>query len=129
MSRALWAGVTGLSANAFKLDVIGNNIANLSTTGYKSSRAVFGDLLSQTVSGGTASVSGGTAGINPIQVGTGVRLLGTDTNYTQGAFITTGNVTDVAISGDGFFVLNNNTTTVYTRDGTFSGIYSSRVVI
>ena len=120
MSRALYAGVTGLNANAFALDVIGNNIANINTTGYKASRALFGDLLAQTISGGTASVGGGTAGINPIQVGTGVRVLGVDTDYTQGAFLTTGNVTDIAISGSGFFVLNNGTSTVYSRDGAFA---------
>lgn len=120
MTRALYAGVTGLNANAFKLDVIGNNIANLNTTGFKASRALFGDLLSQTISGGTAAVSGGTAGINPIQVGTGVRVLGIDTDFTQGAFMTTGNVTDVSISGSGFFILNNGSTTVYSRDGAFS---------
>lgn len=120
MSRALWSGVTGLNANAFKMDVIGNNIANINTTGYKGSRAQFGDLLSQTISGGTASISGGTAGINPIQVGTGVRILGTDTDFNQGAFITTGNVSDVAISGDGFLMMNNGATTKYTRDGALS---------
>lgn len=120
MSRALFAGVTGLNANAFALDVIGNNIANINTTGYKASRALFGDLLAQTISGGTASVSGGTAGINPIQVGTGVRVLGVDTDYAQGAFLTSGNVTDIAISGSGFFVLNNGNSTVYTRDGAFA---------
>jgi flagellar hook protein FlgE len=120
MSRALFAGVTGLNANAFALDVIGNNIANINTTGYKASRALFGDLLAQTISGGTASVSGGTAGINPIQVGTGVRVLGVDTDYSQGAFLTSGNVTDIAVSGSGFFVLNNGNSTVYTRDGAFA---------
>lgn len=120
MSRALYAGVTGLNANAFSLDVIGNNIANINTTGFKSSRALFGDLLAQTISGGTASVSGGTAGINPIQVGTGTRVLGVDTDFTQGAFLTTGNVTDIAVSGSGFFVLNNGTSTVYSRDGAFA---------
>jgi len=120
MSRALFAGVTGLNANAFALDVIGNNIANLNTTAFKGSRALFGDLLAQTISGGTAAVSGGTAGINPIQIGTGVRILGVDTDYSQGAFLTSGNVTDVAISGSGFFVLNNGSSTVYTRDGAFA---------
>ena len=68
MSRALYAGVTGLQANAFRLDVIGNNVANLNTTGFKADRALFGDLLSQTISGGTAGISGGTAGINPMQI-------------------------------------------------------------
>ena len=120
MSRALYAGVTGLQANAFRLDVIGNNVANLNTTGFKADRALFGDLLSQTISGGTAGISGGTAGINPMQIGTGVRILGVDTDFTQGAFLTTGAVTDLAISGAGFFILNNGTTTQYTRDGAFA---------
>ncbi len=120
MSRALYAGVTGLQANAFKLDVIGNNVANLNTTGFKADRALFGDLLSQTISGGTAAISGGTAGINPMQIGTGVKILGIDTDFTQGAFLTTGSVTDIAISGSGFFILNNGTTTQYTRDGAFA---------
>ncbi|MBU1864633.1 MAG: flagellar hook-basal body complex protein [Candidatus Omnitrophica bacterium] len=119
MSRALWAGVTGLSANAFKLDVIGNNIANLNTTGFKAGRALFGDLLKQTLSGGTASISGGSAGINPVQVGTGVKIMGVDTDFTQGAFLTTDNVTDLAVAGNGFFILNNGSRTVYTRDGAF----------
>ncbi len=120
MSRALYAGVTGMEANAFALDVIGNNIANLNTTGFKASRALFGDLLSQTISGGTAAVSGGTAGMNPIQVGTGVRVMGIDSDFSQGAHLTTGNVTDLAVSGSGFFVLSNGTSTRYTRDGAFA---------
>ena len=120
MTRALIAGVTGMSANALKMDVIGNNISNLNTVGYKSSKALFADLLSQTVNGGTAAVSGGTGGMNPIQVGLGVKLASIKTNFSQGSLMATGEVNDLAISGNGYFIVNNGESTLYSRDGAFS---------
>lgn len=119
-TRALIAGVSGLNAHALKMDVIGNNIANINTTGYKSSTALFADLLSQTINGGTAAVSGGTGGQNPVQVGLGVTLSTVQTDFSQGSLNATGKITDMAVSGSGFFVMNNGTSTLYSRDGAFS---------
>ncbi|PJF33681.1 MAG: hypothetical protein CUN57_01505, partial [Phototrophicales bacterium] len=119
-TRALVSGVTGMRSHGLKMDVIGNNIANINTVGYKSSKALFSDLLSQTVSGGTAAVSGGTGGENPIQTGLGVQLAAVQTDFSQGSLFATGKVTDLSITGEGFFVLNNGEETLYSRDGAFS---------
>ena len=119
-TRALIAGVSGLRSHALKMDVIGNNIANINTVGFKSSKALFEDLISQTVNGGTGAQSGGTGGLNPIQVGLGTRLGSIQTDFSQGSLQATGKVTDLAISGNGYFVLNDGTETLYSRDGAFS---------
>lgn len=119
MGTALFTGVSGLAANQRKLDVIANNIANLNTNGYRASRVLFQDLFSQTISGPRAAV-GGFGGSNPMQIGLGVRLGTIDVNHSQGALITTGIASDLAIQGQGFFVLSDGTSNFYTRDGSFA---------
>ena len=119
---SLFIGVTGLDAYQQQIDVISNNIANTSTVGFKSQRVTFADLLYQEFGFATApnQTRGGT---NPLDAGLGVKVNTTDTIFQQGGLETTGINTDVAINGDGFFVLNNVNGTgnpVYTRDGAFS---------
>jgi flagellar hook protein FlgE len=118
MLRSLFTAISGLTNHQTRLDVIGNNIANVNTTGYKTGRAMFQDMMSQTLSGASPSQTtrGGT---NPRQVGLGVNLAALDTLHTQGALQSTGVMTDVAIQGDGFFVLNDSGRNLYTRDGSF----------
>jgi flagellar hook protein FlgE len=117
--RALSSGVSGLQANQAALDVIGNNIANVNTPGFKSSRTVFSDLLSQTVAGAQAPGTG-SGGRDPAQVGLGSTLTVIMPVFTQGAVQSTGSATDLAIQGDGFFVLKNNANTLYARAGAFT---------
>jgi len=118
MATALFTGVTGLQAQQTKLDVVANNIANVNTIGYRGSRVLFQDLFSQTLQGGSAPV-GNFGGSNPQQVGLGVRVGTIDVDHTQGSLITTGVSTDLAIQGNGFFVLSDGIGTVYSRDGSF----------
>ena len=119
MGRALFTAVTGLKAQQTKLDVVANNIANINTTGYRSSRILFQDLFSQTLNGGSepTATHGGT---NPRQIGLGVQIGSIDVNHQQGSLATTGINSDLAIQGDGFFVLSDGVTDVYTRDGSFT---------
>ena len=119
MLRSLFAGISGLRVNQTMLDVTGNNIANANTTGFKSSSTVFQDTLSQMLTGASAaSVNRG--GTNPIQVGLGVQLAATNANFTQGSTQTTGRPTDLMIQGDGMFVVQKGTETLYTRAGAFT---------
>lgn len=120
MMRALWAGVSGLRNHQTRMDVIGNNIANVNTVGYKASRVTFQDMLSQTLQG-AAGPSGTVGGTNPMQVGMGMAVASIDTVFTDGAPQATGKQTDLAISGQGFFQLSsdNGVTKTYTRDGAF----------
>lgn len=119
MLRSLFAGISGLRVNQTMLDVTGNNIANANTTGFKSSNTVFKDTLSQmlTASSGATADQGGT---NAIQVGLGVQLAATNTNFNQGSAQTTGRATDLMIQGDGFFVVESNGEQLYTRAGAFN---------
>jgi len=119
MLRSMFAAVTGLRSHQAFMDVVGNNIANVNTTGYKTSSVLFEDLLSQQLTGAGAptAASGGT---NPAQVGLGVRLTGVSVNFAQGATQLTGRSTDFAIQGDGFFVVDQSGETSYTRNGSFS---------
>ena len=109
------------------MDVVGNNIANVNTTGFKSSSTVFQDTLSQVVRAGGAT-PGRRGGTNPAQVGLGVRVGGITTNFSQGATQVTGRATDVAIQGDGFFVVKQGGQTLYTRAGAFSFDASGQLV-
>lgn len=118
MSSSLLAGVSGLTAAQDLLNVVGNNLANLNTTGFKSQTPLFSDLLYQTLSPASASSNGN--GTNPIQVGYGAMTSTIDTNLNQGALTTTGNPLDAAIQGQGFFIANNGTQDVYTRAGAFN---------
>ncbi len=120
MEPALWAAKTGLDAQQTQMTVTANNLANVNTTGFKKSRAVFDDLLYQNLSQVGANTSQNTQSPTGLNVGTGVRIVATEKNYTQGSFNTTGNALDVAIQGRGFFqVLQPNGQMAYTRDGSF----------
>ncbi|MEO7031023.1 MAG: flagellar basal-body rod protein FlgG [Herbaspirillum sp.] len=120
MIRSLWISKTGLDAQQTQMDVISNNLANVSTTGFKRSRAVFEDLLYQTIRQPGAQSSEQTQLPSGLQIGTGVRPVATERLHTQGNLQLTGNSKDVAIQGAGFFqVLLPDGGTAYTRDGSF----------
>ena len=119
MMQALFAAISGLHNAQSWMDVLGNNIANTNTTAFKSSRVIFEDILSKTIKGASAPVTDGLGGTNPSQVGLGSSLSGVDTLHTQGNLSYTGNPSDLAIRGNGFFILSDGTSTTYTRDGTF----------
>ena len=116
MLRSLFSGVSGLDANQELIDTIGNDIANINTTGYKSNEVQFEDLLDQTITGATAPTSS-EGGVNPTQVGLGVKVAGIEANFTQGTSEQTGNPLDLSIQGNGFFIANANGQTVYTQAG------------
>jgi flagellar hook protein FlgE len=121
MLRSMYSGVSGMRGFQTKLDVIGNNIANVNTVGFKSSRVMFQDILSQTVSGVTAAAAGEQGGVNPRQIGLGAAIASIDTVHTGGSAMTTNVPTDLRINGDGFFVLQNGPDgeQVLTRSGNF----------
>src|SRR3989338_1949939 len=120
MIRSLWISKTGLDAQQTQMDVISNNLANVSTSGFKRSRAVFEDLLYQTIRQPGAQSSQQTQIPSGLQLGTGVRPIDVERIHTQGNLQLTGNQLDVAIQGAGFFqVLMPDGTTAYTRDGSF----------
>ncbi len=120
MIRSLWIAKTGLDAQQTQMDVISNNLANVSTSGFKRARAVFEDLLYQTIRQPGAQSSEQTQLPSGLQIGTGVKPVATERIFTQGNLQQTGNAKDVAIQGQGFFqVLMPDGTTSYTRDGTF----------
>lgn len=120
MIRSLWISKTGLDAQQTQMDVIANNLANVSTTGFKRSRAVFEDLLYQTIRQPGAQSSQQSQLPSGLQLGTGVRTVATEKIFTQGNVQQTGNNKDLAIQGEGFFqILLPDGTTGYTRDGSF----------
>jgi len=120
MIRSLWIAKTGLDAQQTQMDVISNNLANVSTSGFKRARAVFEDLLYQTIRQPGAQSSEQTQLPSGLQIGTGVKPVATERIFTQGNLQQTGNAKDVAIQGQGFFqVLMPDGTTSYTRDGSF----------
>jgi flagellar basal-body rod protein FlgG len=120
MIRSLWIAKTGLDAQQTNLDVIANNLANVSTTGFKRSRAVFEDLLYQTLRQPGAQSSQQTQVPTGLQVGTGVRPVATERIFTQGNLQQTGNALDIAINGQGFLQIQMpDGMTAYTRDGSF----------
>ncbi len=119
MLRSLFAGVTGLANHQLKLDVIGNNIANINTLGFKASRVTFREMLTQTIRGASRP-SEGTGGTNPQQIGLGSSVGSIDTNFSQGNMQITGIMTDLAIEGKGFFIMSDGYTQYYTRGGAFS---------
>ncbi|TWH48603.1 flagellar hook protein FlgE [Sporomusa sp. KB1] len=126
MMRALFSGVSGLKNHQTRMDVIGNNIANVNTTGFKASRVSFQDVLSQTIQGASAA-QGNRGGTNPVQVGLGVGVASIDTIFTDGSYQSTGKMTDLAVTGKNLFILSDGTQEYYTRAGNFdfdgSGIY------
>ena len=108
MIGSLYAGISGLNANSWAMSVIGDNIANVNTTAYKSSRPSFANLLNQSLAGYTGN-----------EVGKGVTISGLDASWNQGSLETTGNATDLAINGKGFFIVSDNGQQLYTRAGSF----------
>ena len=117
--NSLFTGLSGLQAHQSRTNVVADNIANINTTGFKTRRANFEELLAQTVKEATGP-KGSRSGTNPAQIGIGVRLKSIDTSFIQGSLQTTGRETDLAIEGDGFFILSNGTNRFYTRDGAFA---------
>jgi flagellar hook protein FlgE len=119
MMRSLYSGVSGLTVHQTQMDVIGNNIANINTIGYKSSSAQFSDVFSQTVQSATG-VTDNSGGTNAVQIGLGVSLASISLDMTDGAAQTTYNTLDLQIDGDGFFVVSDATGNYFTRAGAFS---------
>jgi len=120
MLRSMFSGLSGLRNHQVGLDVIGNNIANVNTVGYKSSRIQFAELLSQTIRGASSPVDIGRGGTNPVQVGLGVGTAAVDVSHQQGNLQSTGSMSDLAIQGNGFFVLSDGSASAYTRSGAFT---------
>lgn len=131
MMRALFAGVSGLRNHQVKMDVIGNNIANVNTTAFKASRVTFREAFAQIVQGASrppgtdTAVAGGT---NPIQVGLGMNIASIDLQFTQGNLENTGIATDLAIQGDSFFVVSDGGQRFFTRAGNFQLDAAGRMV-
>lgn len=122
MLRSMYSGISGMRGFQTKLDVIGNNIANVNTIGFKAGRVMFKDILSQTISGVTAPLDG-RGGVNSQQIGLGVTIGAIDTLHTPGSAMTTNSVTDLRIDGDGFFVVRPSADSeeIYlTRAGNFT---------
>ena len=127
MLRSLFSGVAGLQNHQVRMDVIGNNIANVNTTGFKRGRVNFQDLLYQQMSGASRP-NGDVGGINPKEIGLGMSIASVDTIQNQGSLQTTGVSTDLAVQGNGFFVLKKGEQTMYTRAGDFSIDTDGRLV-
>ncbi len=119
MLRSLFSSISGLRAHQTMMDVTANNIANVNTQGFKSGRAIFADALAQTVRGGGIPRDGN-GSTNPMQIGLGSRIAAVNTNFTQGSLQLTGRTTDLAIQGDGFFLVERGDVQLLTRDGAFN---------
>src|SRR3569833_1237829 len=118
MMRSLFSAISGLKNHQTFMDVVGNNIANVNTSAFKESNVSFEDVLSQTVKDAGAAQAG-RAGTNPVQIGLGMQLAGINVVQTQGTLQSTGKSTDMAIQGDGFFIMSDGVTQAYSRDGGF----------
>lgn len=127
VSTALYTGLSGLRAHQTYIDVIGNNLANVSTPGFRGSRATFSDILSFTVRAGSGP-NGNFGGQNPMQIGTGTFLSSVDVDTNQGTLQDTGRSMDVALQGRGFFTMTNGSQTFYSRVGSF-GIDANRSLV
>ncbi len=119
MMRSLYSGVSGLQNHQTRMDVIGNNISNVNTVGFKRGRVNFQDMISQQMSG-AARPTDEVGGVNPKEVGLGMTVASIDNVFTQGNLQSTGITTDLAIQGNGFFILKNGEESFYTRNGAFS---------
>ncbi|MGF7399651.1 flagellar basal-body rod protein FlgF [Thermoanaerobacterium thermosaccharolyticum] len=119
MLRSMYSAVSGLKAHQAEMDVIGNNIANVNTVGFKASRMTFKEIFNQTIKGASAPQGNG-GGTNPQQVGLGVAIASIDTLFTNGGSQRTDNPKDLSIDGNGFFIVNNGGANLYTRAGNFS---------
>jgi len=118
MMRSLYSGISGLRNHQTRMDVIGNNISNVNTVGYKTARVIFQDIFSQNVKGGMAN-QGNIGGTNPIQIGLGIRLSTIDVIHTPAPFQRTDNPLDMMINGEGFFVVEGPDGNFFTRLGNF----------
>ena len=127
MLRALYSAISGLRSHQTMLDVTGNNIANVNTTGFKASATQFQDTLSQLVKGASGAQAGA-GGTNPAQIGLGVQVAAISTNFSQGSAQATGRATDMMISGNGFFIVQTGGEDLYTRAGSFSFDAGGRLV-
>lgn len=127
MMRSLFAGVSGLRNHQTRMDVIGNNIANVNTIGFKAGRVNFKEMFASTLRGATRATER-TSGTNPMQLGLGMDIAAIDTLFSQGSLESTGRLTDLAIDGDGFFVLRSGNTTYFTRAGSFGFDADGRLV-
>ena len=120
MANSLLTGISGLRGHQKMLEVVGNNLANLNTTAYKTSRTLFSDLMYEVQRGTSSSSSGLLGSVNSVQIGTGSRLSQVDLNFAQGNLESTGNDMDLALDGGGFFVASSGERTYFTRAGAFS---------
>jgi flagellar hook protein FlgE len=118
MTSSLYSALSGLQAHQNWIDLIGNNLANVSTPGFKGSEAIFSDQFAQTLSYASGP-SAGRGGRNPVQIGMGVRMAASSRSFSQGALTTTGRVFDLALQGNGFFAVRNGVQNLYTRAGSF----------
>ena len=119
MMRSLFSGVSGLKNHQVRMDVLGNNISNVNTNGFKKNRVIFQDIMYQTMQS-AAKPSDVKGGVNAKQVGLGMATAAVDTIMRQGSLQTTGITTDVALQGDGFFIQKKGDETFFTRAGNFS---------
>jgi flagellar hook protein FlgE len=119
MMRSMFSGVSGLRAHQTMMDVVGNNIANVNTAGFKASQVTFQEALNQTIRGASGS-GADRGGTNPMQIGLGVQVASIDGIFTQGGVQVTGRNTDLAIQGDGFFMVQQGAERLYTRAGSFN---------
>ena len=119
MMRSMFSGVSGLRSHQTMMDVVGNNISNVNTPGFKASQVTFTETLSQILRGPAGSTDA-RGGINPIQIGLGVKVAGVEGIFTQGASQVTGRTTDLAVQGSGFFVVQSGEDRYFTRNGAFS---------
>ncbi|HEX6243761.1 MAG TPA: flagellar hook-basal body complex protein, partial [Polyangiales bacterium] len=127
MASSLFTALSGLKTHEDWISVIGNNLANSNTTGFKSSRAIFSDQFSQTLRFASLP-SGSLGGRNPMQIGLGVQLADIGRDFGQGALATTGRTFDLALNGEGHFMLSDGLNTLYSRVGTFGLDATSRLV-
>lgn len=128
MLRSLYASISGLRNSQIRMDTIGNNIANVNTVGYKSSRVTFEESLSQLLQGASRGVDGG-GGTNPMQVGLGMNVGSIDARLSQGNLESTGLITDLAIEGKAYFAVSDGNGTYYTRNGAFQFDSSGQMVL
>ncbi|APZ95090.1 flagellar hook protein FlgE [Fuerstiella marisgermanici] len=120
MANSLLTGISGLRGHQKMLEVIGNNLANVNTTAFKTARTLFADLMYENNRGASSGTTGVVGSVNPLQVGTGSKVASVDRNFSQGNLEETGEQLDAAIDGSGFFIASNGRNQVYTRAGAFS---------
>ncbi len=128
MMRSLYSGVSGLQNHQTRMDVIGNNISNVNTTGFKRGRVQFQDMISQQMAG-AAKPTDELGGVNPKEVGLGMTVASIDNIFNQGNLQSTGVSTDLAIQGNGFFIMKSGEESFYTRNGALVLIWTEHLLI